>query len=407
MACDGAVFVDLRPVRSLLEKNGAHTQILTSLRQDGFCFAFGESAAQALLHLRYGNPFWQECPIDALKLLVWIGEKTEKDFIRSRLLSRDAEEWVRVLRRLGVFSLRELFEIPEKQMNRRFGSLRDRVFDSIYAVWDRTLRLLPEPESSCRNISLFSPETGLYPVDLPDLLLHLDPLGLWLEEYLSARGSGVLAFDLELHFELISKSIPTSRKLEIRLSRPLQQWSQLRRVFEERLKGDLMRRAWPSPVVSAAFLLKKREVLHAEQVTFTGGVSVKTSREEEEWFELFRQRAGQQSLCTFRRRGRHLPEERLEMISFGSIDAPAVPGWEEGLMDLFHASFFEETFRFRDPKIFELKEVTQLIPLERLKTRWWTGKEITRDYYRAVHQDGAQVSIFSENGLWFLSGSYD
>lgn len=403
------MLVDLRPVLRLL-KGGATAQheSLAALRRSGFDLAFGDSAAQALLSLRFQGQHWSECPLQALKLLVWIGEKTARDAIRIRTFAQEVEAWIRVLQRLGVTNLRELFEIPERQMNRRFGSLRDRVFDSIHAVWDQTLRLLPEPEQTCKQVSLHHPETGLYPSDVADLLLHLDPLGIWLEGYLAARGAGVLSFDLELHFEVISKSLPTSRKLEIRLGRPIQKWIQLKRVFEERLRGDVARHPWPSSVISAAFRLLKKEAVSDEQVAFVGdGMLSIHHRVEEEWFELFRQRAGQDALRVFRKRGRHLPEERLECIPWGGANVSLVSEWELELMDLFHFCFLEETFRFFDPKVFELKAVARLIPLERLQTRWWTGQEVARDYYKAIQQDGTEVSLFSEAGVWYQSGSYD
>jgi hypothetical protein len=405
-SCDGAILVDLRPVRGLFTLDSVE---MLELKRRGFSFAFGETAAQALGHLRFHQESFDAWPLDSLRILIWIGEITERDQAAVAVLRRSVDEWIRLLARLGLCSLGELLSIPERQMNRRFGGLRNRILDSLHAIWDRSLRLLPEPKSTRRQISFLDPETGLYPVGLEDLMMHLDLLGIWLEEYLLKRGVGVVRFVIELHFEVSSKKSETSRRIEIKLGKPLQRWIGLRRVVEARLARDIQMLEHPGAVTAAAFLLQRLELCKSEQLEFTSGTAKVSPGEAEQWFELFRQRSGETAVRTHRRRGRHLPEERLELVSLEDKERLPISAWEEGLMDLFHLQFQEETLRHLKPKPCSLDSAYHQyrVPLERLQTRWWTGGEVARDYYRIIDAKGVSLCVFLQHGVWYLSGSYD
>jgi protein ImuB len=312
------------------------------------------------------------------------------------------------LARIGVRTIGEALRLPRAGFARRFGTEQLRTLDRLVG---RASDLKPRFEVRAR----FRRRRELiYELESHAALLAvLEPLLAQLGEFLQARQCGVLALECRLRH----RAVPPTRCV-LRLAAPLADPVQLAALLGERLSTLVL----PEPVRACEL----RSGVLVSRVLASGGLwqagehGGGVAARAPELIERLRARLGPEAVYGLRVVEDHRPEAAWKVgepvlttsaIQSGLRDDPA--------RNTVNLSVFDRRplWLLPVPRLLNERDglprrrgpLRLLGEAERIETGWWDGKEIARDYYRAVDVRGACFWVFRErepSHRWFLHGVF-
>jgi hypothetical protein len=207
---------------------------------------WGADAAEALARARYGqaDAAMQGWPLESLECYA-------SPFFEDAEISRHITALVKALRDFGVHDLGGFMALPAGGWGERFGPnaavLRERLEGRMPMGWPRfepAQRLLEAQD--LRDV-----ETQSTGVDDAALRFHLKRLCDRMAARLRGRGLRASGLALELRFERTQGRIDVAPwVLDLKLSLPVAEPSQLRKLMQERLESEARRRPLPRPLES-------------------------------------------------------------------------------------------------------------------------------------------------------------
>jgi hypothetical protein len=388
---------------------------------------WGADAGEALARARYGR--------DDGTMLSWPLESLEcyaSPFFEDPEISRHMAALVKALRDFGVHDLGAFMALPAGGWGERFGPnaavLRERLEGRMPMGWPRfePARRLQEAQD-LRDV-----ETQSTGVDDDALRFHLKRLCDRMAARLRGRALRAAGLALELRFERTRGRIDLAPwVLELKLSLPVAEPSQLRKLMQERLESEARRRPLPRPLESLGLTVlstvpgfsPQRDAFdaHEEAVEARDGLLARLA-----------QRLGESRVFHAELLQRHSPEQawrrnapRTQAAPGGPLPATAKPRVDatagSGAMEAAVPPVPRPTRLVRRPlllarngdwllywggsdKARRWRALDWLGP-ERIGGEWWLGLASdphgvpkARDYWRVGTAEGVDLWVFCRQG---------
>jgi len=342
---------------------------------------------------------------------------TDPDALEARLdelplaVLRLPQDIATALRTLGVTTLRDLRALPRDGLARRFGP-------QLLLDMDRALGRTPEPRSCYVSPPRFEATLEL-PADVTQteaLLFAANRLFLQLAAFLAGRASGTTGFRLRLrHRE------SRSTDLDMGLVAPSRDARHFGLLARERMASLRL-----SEPVRAIVLEASNIVALADE---NANLLMEPGKAAGDWprlVERLRARLGSESVYALTTVEDHRPERASQPLKAEQRRAPKSPPAVFGerpqasVGERPQTSVSERPFWLLDaPRPIEEIGSTPhyrgplalLTNPERIKSGWWDGDKVARDYFIARTREGAFVWVYRERGVlaggrWYLHGLF-
>ncbi len=321
------------------------------------------------------------------------------------------EEVLHTLRSMGVTRLGELLRLPRAGLARRFGR-------SLVGDLEVALARQGAPRRHFVPLERFRErrdfESEIETVDR--LLALLAPMIERCALFLCSRQAGVQALELRLKY----REHPPRH---IRLG--LASITSARARLEDTVMHTLLRLELEAPVRSVELRSGPLEPLSAGSLdvfrTSRAGAGGDTAPQ---LIERLRARLGARSVYGVRTIAEHRPEaawkrhEALDpdrSMTAGAAPARAASSARRSIARAAAGMsrpvwLLDRPFKLieSDPPCSSRGALTLEEGPERIESGWWSGADVTRDYYRAREPGGAQLWVFKElkSGRWYLHGVF-
>jgi Nucleotidyltransferase/DNA polymerase involved in DNA repair len=287
---------------------------------------------------------------------------------------------------LGLRNIGDLAQLPRAGVTKRFGRVLDQL-DQALGVQAEGHSFFEPPESFRVRVE---PPAEIEQAEA--LLFVAKRLVIQLGSFLAARLAAIQAFELQLEH----RDAPMTT-LRIGLMEPSRDTDHLLHLLRERLT----RLALPQPVRAIA--------LHAPELSAWAGKNHSLLQDDttqaEEWprlVEQLRARLGAQNVRSIQLQAEHRPEAAFVFAApdtpSPTLDFPLRPLWL--LPEPRALREHEERPHYQGP-------LKLIAGPERIRSGWWDGRPISRDYFIAQTAAQSLLWIYREAGRgWFLHGYF-
>ena len=389
--------VSLKPPQTLLLEVGASEQLF-----DGLKPLLSRIRAE-LCELGYMGRFAvTPTPLSA-SLLARAGVERIIS-VPARLTSRFADvplticgldvKLTQALEDLGLKSLADCYRLPREGLARRFGT-------EMLLFLDRAVGRSPDPQMPYafplryRNeLQLPDPVETVEPLLFATHRLLLELVGL-----LRASDSGIQSFTVRLFHYRVP---PTS--VEVRLLAPSRQLPQFQMLLGERLERVVLPEEVDRIELEAPYFMA---YVPASPDLF--GAETQSNDDWRQLMEKLEARLGRHALRALSTVEEHRPEYQW------SLRNPETKNASSTIQSA--TSNYRPLWLLPEPLLLRTHKGVpayrgSLVPIsysERIESGWWDGRDVSRDYFRAVNTAGETFWIFKERRNrehWYLQGVF-
>lgn len=319
-----------------------------------------------------------------------------------------------VLGRLAAIGVREIgpaLRLPRAGFARRYGR-------STLASLDRLLGRQPDPRQRLMPAPRFRLRREL-DFELRDtrlILRELQPMLQQLEQFLRRHQLALERLHLQLeHRQRCGLDTPDHSLLSASLVRAASQAEPFARWFAERLARERL------PATVKALELRSGVlwpiVADTENLWYPGEHGGALGRESPALIERLRARLGSEAVYGLCLVDEQRPEQAYRVaepqLATAALAKPAAPPRLQLDVDrsALHKGLRRPLWLLHPPQPLPWcwRELQWLCGPERIETGWWDGRDVMRDYYRALDPEGAEVWVFRERQpphAWYLHGVF-
>lgn len=293
-----------------------------------------------------------------------------------------------LVRDIGLSTLGECLALPRPELARRTGPV-------LLQHFDRLLGRTPDPRETWQPPAYFAQM-----LELPAEIVHHAALVfparrllLSLCGFLRGRGAATQCLDWSLRH----RDERPDQHFRQGLLRPGRDPEQLLELFRERIERVRLE----APVIGLGLQVKDC-LAYAE---LSAGLFAPDNERDDGLLERLGSRLGPQRVCGLGMQADHRPEQSVALCPpgqgrVGTPPAGELPVWL--LPEPQPLTVNQGTPHYGGP--LRLQGMPR-----RIESGWWDGRDITRDYYRALSRAGERLWVFRDrrSGEWFLHGLFD
>jgi len=315
-----------------------------------------------------------------------------------------SKEHHRRLRSMGIQCLTDLWRLPNDGLRKRFGS-------DFINLLHKASGDAPEPMARYQRAPEFKRYHELpYQLEtIAALLPVIDELISQLCEYLRKRDLSVSQLTVSLlHEQQNNTEIP------LHLRQPGRSTQQLLLLLETHLTYL----ALAAPVTAIKLEVQNFDafISHSEALLLAGKAQEPNYSDNRlnQFMEQLQARLGNNPIRSISYIAEHCPEYASALLDYDeSIKLDKKPKKKQTPPTRQSRPFWllnePKLLHLRNGKLYYRCPIKILSGPERIETRWWSGKEIRRNYYVAIDEYGSRLWIFRErqgDRNWYLHGVF-